>query len=41
MVEGTRVLGILQLKTLFPDASIKKERILGISKSYVACHFEH
>ncbi|HTB65626.1 MAG TPA: methyltransferase domain-containing protein [Steroidobacteraceae bacterium] len=38
MIEETRVLSVPQLKTLFPDASIKKERLLGISKSYVAMH---
>jgi SAM-dependent methyltransferase len=38
MVEGTRVLGIRQLQTLFPKATVKTERLFGIPKSYVACY---
>jgi hypothetical protein len=36
MVEGTRVLDMSRLQALFPKATIKTERLLGIPKSYVA-----
>ncbi len=36
MIEATRVLKKEQLRKLFPQASIKTERLLGISKSYIA-----
>jgi len=36
MVAGTRVLGTSQLHTLFPNATVKTERLFGIPKSYVA-----
>lgn len=38
MVEGTRVLSVRQLETLFPNATVTTERVLGIPKSYVACY---
>jgi hypothetical protein len=37
MIEGTRVLELRQLQTLFPNATVTTERVLGIPKSYVAC----
>jgi SAM-dependent methyltransferase len=36
MVEGTRVLDLSRLRVLFPDATMKTERLLAIPKSYVA-----
>ena len=38
MVEGTRVLTKMDLKQLFPDATIRVEVVFGIPKSYIA-HF--
>ena len=35
-VEQTRALSLVQLRRLFPDAVIDKERILGLTKSHVA-----
>jgi hypothetical protein len=36
MVAGTRVLGVSQLRTLFPKSVVITERVFGIPKSYVA-----
>lgn len=37
MVEGTRVLAKADLQRLFPEATIRTERVLGVPKSYTAC----
>ncbi len=34
-IEGTRVLDVQRLKRLFPEATLKTERILGFPKSYM------
>jgi SAM-dependent methyltransferase len=36
MVEGTRVLTKPDLRQLFPEATIRVERVVGIPKSYIA-----
>lgn len=36
MIETTTVLTRQELTTLFPDALIHTERVLGVPKSYVA-----
>lgn len=38
MVEGTTVLSKAELQQLFPEATIRTERLLGIAKSYVAVY---
>jgi hypothetical protein len=40
MIEGTRVLEIGRLQTLFPKATIKTERLFAIPKSYIACYVD-
>ena len=35
-IEETRLLSEAEMKTLFPDCELRRERFLGLTKSYVA-----
>ena len=35
-VDGTRLLGLSEMRELFPDCEIRRERVLGLTKAYVA-----
>jgi hypothetical protein len=36
MIDGTRLLGFREFSALFPDCEIRRERVLGWTKSYIA-----